>query len=439
MKGDKITIATQNARGLGQGFTGSRKRREMKDLFKQTTPPTYVLLLQETKIPEATCLKQTRFIEFRKGTNLWNEAFFSARTIIYKGGTKIILYERMATSVSGHGVLYPGRAQYITLNLSPQLHLGILNVYGFSHTRPRAMLWNHLAQIVLPEAHWIMAGDFNNIEQASDKQGGSTKTSISRRELEAWNRLLMRLGGRDAHHIGTYVRRSAKAFTWTNAHNDATMIQTNIDRFYIPIIIEQIGGTTKILPTIPDISDHAGVVLHFNDEPRYWKSQSTFFNKGLLANPDNKATLLATWKGVMEEKTLGSWNQKIVTANHAIRTKSEELTRNQKKKWKETYLEQFEEIIEAEAELQRNRGSREAKDRLSEAQAALHKVKQEKFQFQESAILSKWSRVGDRCTKEFFEHHAGIRRPTPITQMMAEDRLLSTHTCRILPRAMGRY
>ena len=56
------------------------------------------------------------------------------------------------------------------------------------------MLWNHLAQVALPDTHWILAGDFNNIEQASDKQGGSNKTSIGNRELEAWNRLLMRLG-----------------------------------------------------------------------------------------------------------------------------------------------------------------------------------------------------------------------------------------------------
>jgi hypothetical protein len=91
--------------------------------------------------------------------------------------------------------LYPRKTQYVTLELSTALHIGILNVYGFSDTGPRAMLWNHLAQVALPEAHWILAGDFNNIEQSSDKQGGSNKTNIGSRELEAWNRLLVRLGG----------------------------------------------------------------------------------------------------------------------------------------------------------------------------------------------------------------------------------------------------
>lgn len=63
---------------------------------------------------------------------------------------------------------------------------------------------------------------------------------------------------------------------------------------------------------------------------------------------------------------------------------------------------------------------------MSDAQAALHEVRQQKFQFQESAILSKWARVGGRCTKEFFEHHTGIRRPVTINHMQAGDRLLAS-------------
>lgn len=78
MEGDKITIATQNTCGLGQGFTGRKKWKELKDLFRQTTPPTDILLLQETKISEAASLKQARFVEFRGGTSMWNEASFSA-------------------------------------------------------------------------------------------------------------------------------------------------------------------------------------------------------------------------------------------------------------------------------------------------------------------------------------------------------------------------
>ena len=300
-------------------------------------------------------------------------------------------------------------------------------MYGFSHTGARAMLWSHIAQAELPEAEWVLAGDFNNIEQLRDKQGGSNKTNIRHRELESWNKLLTRLGVQDAHNLGSFFRQSDKSFTWTNAHNDESMIQLRIDRIYVPNRIDNIGGTTHILPTLPDISDHAGVVLHFNDEGKQ-KAQPPYFNKGLLMNAGSRYELLETWKRVMADNDMESWNLKMVKANEAIRLRAAELTKNQRKSWRETYQAQFEEIIEAEAELQRNWGSQAARDQLSDAQAALHEVRHQKFQYQESAILSKWARVGDRCTKEFFEHHASSRKPTVINKMMDGERTITAQT-----------
>lgn len=83
---------------------------------------------------------------------------------------------------------------------------------------------SHLAQAQLLEAQWILAGDFNNIENINDKQGGSTKTNINNREFKAWNNLLIQLGVRFAFHLGTYKRKNNKAFTWSNVHKDDTMI-----------------------------------------------------------------------------------------------------------------------------------------------------------------------------------------------------------------------
>ena len=205
------------------------------------------------------------------------------------------------------------------------------------------------------------------------------------------------------------------------------MIQSRIDRVYVPFYIERIGGTTEVLPTLPDISDHAGFVVHFNDEGKP-KTRPHQFNKGLLKNQEHKSALLETWKAVMEDESLVTWNKKMVMANQAIRYKSMELTKAQKQQWKASYLEQFEDIIAAEDELQHNWGSREARNKLSDAQAVLHEVRQQKFQFQESAILSKWARVGDRCTKEFFEHHMGTRRPITINQMQDGDNLLTSQS-----------
>ena len=238
--------------------------------------------------------------------------------------------ERVTSFVTQHGILYPGRAQYVVLKLSPLFHIGIINVYAYSHTGPRAMLWNHLANATLPEVQRILAGDFNNIEHPRDKQGGSTQTSISTRELEAWTQLLTRLGVRDAFNLRAFLRKSEKAFTWTNAHNDESMIQSRIDRVYVPECIERIGGTTEILPTLPDISDHAGYIVHFNDEGKRTIRPHSF-NRGLLKNPEHKSALLHTWKIVMTDETLLTWNQNMTEASKAIRVTSQELTKLQKK------------------------------------------------------------------------------------------------------------
>ena len=202
------------------------------------------------------------------------------------------------------------------------------------------------------------------------------------------------------------------------------MIQTRIDRIYINQVLEIQGGYTKILPTVPDVSDHAGVFLHTNKQGRKKQYQPSF-NRGLLQQDESQASLLVTWKEIMNSN-LDTWNAKMVAASKAIREKSNELTKAQKKKWKLAYSAQFEDIIAAEEELQRNWGSAEAREKLSEAQAILHEVRQQKFQFQESAILSKWSRVGDRCTKEFFEFHEGPRKPMVITELMDENRVIDT-------------
>lgn len=123
-------------------------------------------------------------------------------------------------------------------------------------------MWAHLAHVQLPEAQWVLAGDFNNIESTNDKQGGSAKISINNRELEAWNKLLLRLEVRDAYHAGTLQRKNNRTFTWLNFHTDETMIQTRIDMFYTAPQLEQKGLSIHIMPIIPHISDYADCLTY---------------------------------------------------------------------------------------------------------------------------------------------------------------------------------
>ena len=82
--GEEITLATYT-RSLGRGFLGRRKRKEIRSIYRQTSPATNVLLLHETKLPKAAW-----FVETQGGINFWNEDAFSAHSGCFKRGTRIV-------------------------------------------------------------------------------------------------------------------------------------------------------------------------------------------------------------------------------------------------------------------------------------------------------------------------------------------------------------
>lgn len=41
--------------------------------------------------------------------------------------------------------------------------------------------------------------------------------------------------------------------------------------------------------------------------------------------------------------------------------------------------------------------------------------------------MSAWTRIGDRCNKEFFEAHNGFEKPTPIRELVDAGRALTDH------------
>lgn len=67
------------------------------------------------------------------------------------------------------------------------------------------------------------------------------------------------------------------------------------------------------------------MVLNFNNAgPR--KTRQPSFNKGLLQHPESRAALLTTWKECMDNPAYENWNAKVVAANQALQSKSDELT-----------------------------------------------------------------------------------------------------------------
>lgn len=121
----------------------------------------------------------------------------------------ILISARLAGLICEHGVIMKGRAQYITIQWTPRIKVGIINIYAFNYTGPRTRLWNEIRHFQLPEANWIL-GDFNMIEQLEDKQGGLATSGLGPREVIAWGDLMVHLGLRDCFRADEFRKVTNK-------------------------------------------------------------------------------------------------------------------------------------------------------------------------------------------------------------------------------------
>lgn len=420
-----LTISTLNIQGMGKSLEGTRKRRETKEFLQKVTPRPEIALIQEHKFSLQECIKKSNQLGFTNGTTLWSEATYSANKDSFKGGVGILLSSRMASLVCEHGVIEPGRAQYVTVQWTNNIKVGIINIYAYNFTGSRARLWNKIRQFNLPEANWILAGDFNMIEQLSDKQGGNRSTGRGQAECTAWNALTIQLELYDTFLSDEFRITSAKKFTWENRRRNTDMICSRIDRFYVNTYLRSIGGITGIWPSMPHISDHALVFLQLHK--RGFKiSRHTPFNRRMMLNREEKTLLLTAWKKAMVENAGRSFQSKTIEALKAVKACSDSFTKQLKQDIRDKFQQQYEEVIEAEIDLQENWGSVEARDTLNAAQIELHIIRQMKMEMKYERILANWTRTGDRCTKEFFEYHTGFKRPSPIKELHDGDKILRT-------------
>jgi tRNA A37 N6-isopentenylltransferase MiaA len=93
---------------------------------------------------------------------------------------------------------------------------------------------------------------------------------------------------------------------------------------------------------------------------------------------------------------------KLSKALEVIRFVDIELTRNQKTKWRVEYNSQTQVLELAKLNLQRNWNDQAKRDTLNEAQARIQYVHQEKLEVKTHFSIAKWIKLGDKCSKKFF-------------------------------------
>jgi exonuclease III len=163
--------------------------------------------------------------------------------------------------VLDHGVIVPGRAQFVRLQWTLDIVIGIINIYGFNDIGSSTRLWRRVRNFPLPEANWILTDDLNMNEQLEDKHGGNPYTGKGCREIEAWNDLIIYMEIQDTFLVDKFRKTTTKCFTWDNQRAASDMVCTRLDRFYANHYIREREGLIGILQTSPHLSDHAPVFL----------------------------------------------------------------------------------------------------------------------------------------------------------------------------------
>lgn len=129
---EPLTLASFNVQGLGRDLIGVRKRRDIRDFFQKSHPRPDTLMVQEHKLSLEKGKKNSKQLEFGKGLSLWNEALYNANTDSFNGGTALLISDRITSMVKEHGVIIPGRAQYVTFQWTPHIKVGVINIYAYN-------------------------------------------------------------------------------------------------------------------------------------------------------------------------------------------------------------------------------------------------------------------------------------------------------------------
>ena len=150
-----------------------------------------ILLIQEHHLSQTRVAKICKFL---KGMCFYDWVLAYGPTGM-QGGLAIACSEKWASLIIDKVFLQGGRAQFIVLKILGK-KVGFLNVYAPNSTRGRAQFWCQLCNYLPVMDHWCIVGDFNMLEDPSDRMGGSTIT-ISGAELAEWEKLCFKFSLQD--------------------------------------------------------------------------------------------------------------------------------------------------------------------------------------------------------------------------------------------------
>jgi hypothetical protein len=221
-----LTIVSFSVRGLGKD---SNKQKLIRTWLASLQNPPQILLIHEHHLDEQGTAISTRGLDFWQGKSFWNPKIPMGTSQQTSAGTAILVDKMTAPLVKEDKILTEGRVQYITLHLSDNSVLTIINTYASRTSRSRAPLWKRISEANFIADHTIIRGDFNHLEETRTR-GTAGQRRMHRRESCAWHQLTLQYRLTDAWTLDSYKKMSKKEFTFDNGRKGQGSIVSRIDK-----------------------------------------------------------------------------------------------------------------------------------------------------------------------------------------------------------------
>ena len=167
-----------------------------------------------------------------------------------------------------------------------------MNLYASNSASERADLWLSLSDYADLADCWLVGGDFNMIEDATDRLGG-VGTTISGREAKCWDYFCFAFGLLDLWKVHSFSRiQGSLQFS----RSDGSVAVTNLsrlDRFYASSVFWEAGGSLGIIPGSV-ISDHDPLKLHVTFTKRRYSKQFRI-PPSLQSNENHRMSSTQIW------------------------------------------------------------------------------------------------------------------------------------------------
>jgi hypothetical protein len=136
--------------------------------------------------------------------------------------------------------------------------------------------------------------------------------------------------------------------------------------------------------------------------------------------------MLGAWNKAVQANSTQSKGEQVVQGLKALRGENIKITTRLRKADRAVYQAQYSGVREVEARLERDWNDLQAWEQLNEAQSKLEEIRMDKLERKKMQTGATWARMGDKCTRKFFQYHKARRPKTKIKELLDGGRSLRT-------------